>query len=228
MRLITRWIDARYRRPFVGASARRYAWAERPAFTDVDQRLLADIHARHGTRLGQVRCVVDLGAGPGTTAAAAAAAWPAATVIAIEPSPDFAPVAGVDWRRARAEALPIGDGEVDLVLSVSAIRHVADRAAAFAELRRVVRPGGLIVLAELDPDADPVRVHRHRDALRGWCTRRLFAPLVVGTAPARSEVLAEARAAGLALVGSRDDRDQPLYVLELARPDGGGAAEARS
>jgi demethylmenaquinone methyltransferase/2-methoxy-6-polyprenyl-1,4-benzoquinol methylase len=51
--------------------------------------------------------------------------------------------------RARAEALPLADESVDAVTMGYALRHVADLRLAFAELHRVLRPGGLLVLLEL-------------------------------------------------------------------------------
>ncbi|MBW4024189.1 MAG: class I SAM-dependent methyltransferase [Proteobacteria bacterium] len=51
--------------------------------------------------------------------------------------------------RCSAERLDgIGDGTVDVVTSRSAIAYVPDKAAAFAEMFRVLRPGGRISLGE--------------------------------------------------------------------------------
>ena len=51
--------------------------------------------------------------------------------------------------RARAEALPLRDGSVDFVCMGYALRHVANLAATFAEYRRVLRPGGRLLLLEI-------------------------------------------------------------------------------
>ena len=69
-------------------------------------------------------------------------------------------VAGHEERIVRAvlgEALPFQDGEFDLVLCALAISHVADRAAAFAELHRVIRPGGALVFSTQHPTTDWLR-----------------------------------------------------------------------
>lgn len=42
--------------------------------------------------------------------------------------------------------LPFGDGEFDALVCVSVLEHLRELAAALAEMRRVVRPGGLLVL----------------------------------------------------------------------------------
>lgn len=51
--------------------------------------------------------------------------------------------------RARAEALPLRDASVDFVTMGYALRHVADLTATFAEYRRVLRPGGRLLVLEI-------------------------------------------------------------------------------
>jgi demethylmenaquinone methyltransferase/2-methoxy-6-polyprenyl-1,4-benzoquinol methylase len=51
--------------------------------------------------------------------------------------------------QARAEALPIGDATVDVVALAYGLRHLADLTATFGEFRRVLRPGGILVIIEM-------------------------------------------------------------------------------
>jgi demethylmenaquinone methyltransferase/2-methoxy-6-polyprenyl-1,4-benzoquinol methylase len=204
--VVRAWLDRLYRHPFEGASARRYARLERPAFADLDARILALL----APRLAAARRVVDLGAGPGTFAAAIRAAHPRANVIAVEPSVDFARVASV---RARGEALPLASACADLAICLSSIRHCADRSAALRELRRVVRPGGALCIIELDPDASRVRARNHARALGAAYLRAVFTPLVLRTAPPRDEVAGLATAVGWRTMASRLDPVQPVYML---------------
>lgn len=48
----------------------------------------------------------------------------------------------VEWRQADASALPSGDGEFDAVVCQFGVMFFPDRPRAFAEARRVLRPGG--------------------------------------------------------------------------------------
>ena len=48
-----------------------------------------------------------------------------------------------------AEALPVADACVDVVTLGYALRHVTDLGAAFEEFRRVLRPGGAVLLLEI-------------------------------------------------------------------------------
>jgi SAM-dependent methyltransferase len=196
-----------YRRPFEGSSARRYAGHERPAFGDLDDRLLDGLAPELA---GGAHRLLDLGCGPATFARRAAARFAALTVIAIDPSRDFARPGVV---RAAGEALPLADRSIDVAICLSSIRHVHDRGATLRELRRVVR--GLAVIVELDPDADRRRVATHAERLRSPVLRRLFGPLVLGTAPPAEAILTLARDAGLALRALRADPIQPVYIMEL-------------
>jgi demethylmenaquinone methyltransferase/2-methoxy-6-polyprenyl-1,4-benzoquinol methylase len=49
----------------------------------------------------------------------------------------------------RAEALPVADARFDFLSMGYALRHVAALPAAFAEYRRVLRPGGRLLLLEI-------------------------------------------------------------------------------
>lgn len=208
---IAAWLDrVLYRQPFEGASARRYAVQARPAFGDLDDRLLDSI----APMLATAQRLLDLGAGPATFAASAAARHPKLTVLAVDPSRDFArPQHGVQVVRAAGEALPIRDGAVDVAICLSSIRHVRDRSATLRELRRVVR--GQLVIVELDPQADPRRIAKHADQLGSMLLRRAFAPFVLRTAPTADAIAALAVAAGWRITARRNDPVQPVYVLDL-------------
>jgi ubiquinone/menaquinone biosynthesis C-methylase UbiE len=218
---VGRWLDRLYRHPFEGASARRYARLERPAFEAIDDRLIDHL----APRLATARRVVDLGAGPGTLTAALRARYPALHVVAVEPSRDFrrdaparppgtpAPATSPGEVCARGEALPLADATADLAICLSSIRHVRDRATALAELRRVVRPGGGLVIVELDPGASADRAANHARRLGGRVLRAVFAPLVLRTAPPRDAIAALAVAAGWRQVDGWLDPIQPVYVL---------------
>ncbi|MBX3030514.1 MAG: methyltransferase domain-containing protein [Chloroflexi bacterium] len=98
--------------------------------------------------------VADVGTGSGVLAIDAAARWPDALVLGVDPSRGMLGMAArraeraaldddrVRWITAPAAAMPIPDASVDLVVSSFALQLVPDRPAALAEARRVLRPGG--------------------------------------------------------------------------------------
>lgn len=68
--------------------------------------------------------------------------------------------------RARVEALPFRDGVFDCVLNTMALSGYPDAERALAEMRRVLRPGGRLVL--LDVARPPRPTPAARLALAGW------------------------------------------------------------
>ena len=56
----------------------------------------------------------------------------------------------VPLAQAHAEALPLADANVDFVSMGDALRHAPDLVLAFSEYARVLRPGGRVMLLEID------------------------------------------------------------------------------
>jgi SAM-dependent methyltransferase len=78
---------------------------------------------------------------------------------------DLDPPAGDDrpghsQHRASLTALPFGDASFDSAVCFEVLEHIEDDAAAAAELARVLRPGGLLLLSVPTPPApfDPAHV----------------------------------------------------------------------
>ena len=56
----------------------------------------------------------------------------------------------VDTRLGELDALPLQDAEVDVALCMLVLHHVAELAPVFDEVARVLRPGGSLVVLDLD------------------------------------------------------------------------------
>jgi len=55
----------------------------------------------------------------------------------------------VEFRAGFAESMPVDDQWADVVISNGVINLCADKRAAFAEIRRVLRPGGVLQFADI-------------------------------------------------------------------------------
>lgn len=114
--------------------------------------------ARHaGIRNGDR--VLDIGCGIGGPARTFAADT-GCEVVGIDLVPEFVRVgqalteqmglsAHVGLREADALALPFEDGAFDVVTSMAAFMNIQDKAAAYQEIRRVLKPGGRLALIEV-------------------------------------------------------------------------------
>jgi SAM-dependent methyltransferase len=99
------------------------------------------------------RTLVDLGCGSGYWLPGYAAE--AAAVIGVEPDPVLVPLAAVRDPRAwvrpgSAEHIPLGDGSVDVVHARFAYFWPPGGAGGLAEVRRVLKPGGALVVVDND------------------------------------------------------------------------------
>ena len=144
------WLGASYDRAFAALSDRVLAGPERAGLADARADLLADAAGR----------VLEIGAGTGANLAHLSPATVESLVL-VEPS---APMRTrldrhVEELRDRlpadtrvvdgsADSLPVADGSVDTLVSTLVLCSVPDPDAAVAELRRVIAPGGRLLLLE--------------------------------------------------------------------------------
>jgi len=102
--------------------------------------------------------VLEVAAGTGVVTRAMSAALPeSVSIVATDLNQamiDHAAAVGtrraVEWRQADAMKLPFADASFDAVLCQFGVMFFPDKAAAFAEARRVLRPGGAYVFNAWD------------------------------------------------------------------------------
>ncbi len=122
------------------------------------------------------RDVADVGCGLGDKTVAAAAAG-ARDVVGIDLDPEklvrartmarHASVGGTRFAVGSAVRLPLADDSRDVVLLLETIEHVAEPAAVLAECRRVLRPGGRIVVT-FPPYRSPWGAHLFQHVAIPW------------------------------------------------------------
>lgn len=116
----------------------------------MDRRWRRIVARAVGAGPGQI--VLDLAAGTGTSSRAFTAAG--ARCVACDFSLGMLsagarkPAAGLKFVAGDALALPFGDAAFDVVTISFGLRNVADTGQALAELLRVTRPGGRLVICE--------------------------------------------------------------------------------
>ena len=117
--------------------------------------------------------VLDLGCGPGAiTRGLAERVAPGGTVVGVDLDPAYVAAAqerwssipGLTFEQADGAALPFDDDAFDVAFAHAVLQHVESPEAVVAELRRVVRPGGVVGIA--DADLDGFLLHPQTDELR--------------------------------------------------------------
>jgi SAM-dependent methyltransferase len=104
--------------------------------------------------------VLDLGSGAGTDSLVAAQmVGPRGRVTGIDMTPEMLAkaraaaaemgAANVAFVEGEAESLPFADGSFDVVVSNGVIDLIPDKDAVFAELHRVLTPGGRLQIADV-------------------------------------------------------------------------------
>jgi arsenite methyltransferase len=170
--------------------------------------------------------VVDAGCGPGFyVAETLERVGPEGSVVGVDASQPMLALAAkrceghdnVGFEQGDVTALPVADADFDRALSVQVLEYVADVPAALVELFRVLRPGGRVLIWDVDwstvswHSADPARMERF---LRAW-DEHLTDPSLPRTLSARM------RAAGFADVEMHahpfvtDDLSEETYAGAL-------------
>jgi len=116
--------------------------------------------------------VVDVGCGAGfDTVVAAHQVGPEGRVVGVDMTPPMLAkarrtveqlgLAQVEIREGLAEELPVPDGWADVVISNGVVNLCSDKRAIFAEMHRVLRPGGVLQFADI-ANGRPVPVEAMR------------------------------------------------------------------
>jgi ubiquinone/menaquinone biosynthesis C-methylase UbiE len=128
--------------------------------------------------------VLELGCGSGPyTPAVARAVGPAGKVAALDiqadmiaqleerlKHPENRDIENVTTHIESAYELPFEDGTFDLVYTIAVLQEIPDKPRALAQVRRILKPDGILAVTELFQDPDyPLRSTTIRD-----CTRAGF------------------------------------------------------
>jgi ubiquinone/menaquinone biosynthesis C-methylase UbiE len=155
--------------------------------------------------------VLDVGCGTGILAARIGEESPRATVVGCDLSLGMLRRAAARrrgaWLQGDALRLPLRDGALDAVVSTQAFHFMPDRGAALCEFRRVLGPGGLLVIAMVNPRTALV------SRLMSGAGARV---LGTGAWPTRGVLRAEMEAAGFEVRAQRHARDLAHTVITVA------------
>lgn len=98
--------------------------------------------------------ILDIGCGTGVLLERLHHRDPGLALTGIDPVAEMLEIArhrlppSVDLRESSAEALPFSEASFDAVVSTSALHYFGDPPRALGEMRRVLRPGGRLVITD--------------------------------------------------------------------------------
>ena len=136
-------------------------WAQHSQSLDVvDHKILDWTEAALTCHLGATSrpAILDLGCGSVRSLDWLRQRHPDWQLLGIDPS---APAGRNDLRAGSACEIPYPDGSFDAVYTYITLQHVADLARALAEIRRVLKSGGIFVVCDRSPISG-------RGALKPW------------------------------------------------------------
>ena len=153
--------------------------------------------------------VLDVGCGPGSITVGLAEAVAPGRVVGLDVQPSVLGearahaaarrTANVAFQAGSATALPFPDGAFDAVFAHTLLEHVREPLAVLREVRRVLRPGGVLGVRDVD-----------------WGSGVLWPPDPLVALAAELYARAWERSGG-----------HPAYGRRLARPPPGGGVRAR-
>lgn len=152
------------------ASAPHYDWINSMMSFGSGRRYRTEAMQRHGVREGIK--LLDVGSGTGALALIAQEhVGDSGKVVALDPSEGMLEQARangvVHTVTGMGEAIPFDDGEFDMLTMGYALRHVSDLEKTFSEYRRVLKPGGKVLLLEITRPRNRVGLLFLRFYMRG-------------------------------------------------------------
>jgi len=154
--IVSRYADLKekpgYVRDLFNRGARYYDRVGQLGFWGTGHYYRKQALVRAGLRPGMA--VLDVACGTGAvTRAIVEILQGSGTVLGVDPSEGMLAEARgrvpADFKVGRAEEIPAPDARFDFLAMGYALRHVQDLGAAFTEYRRVLKPGGRLLLLEI-------------------------------------------------------------------------------
>lgn len=141
-------------------------YAKGRALDAASTEIWLNLYAEHGPAI-RPATVLDLGSGTGRFTPLLAQVF-GGPIFGVEPSDKMRDVAktqaagpNITYLAGQAEAIPLEDASVDMVLTCLSFHHVRDRVAGAAEIARVLKPGGRYLTYTPFNDRFP-DIHWHR------------------------------------------------------------------
>lgn len=175
-----------------------------------------------GLRFDESEMLLEVGCGVGAQTRQLLQRWPGLKITAIDQSSTHLLAAAdglgeesfsaqVRLFRAKAETLPFDANVFDTALTIWVLEHVLQPELILAEMVRVLKPGGRIILTEVDNAT--FRFFPRNQIIEDWWSKFNRLQQAGGADPFIGQSLAQlAQKCGLAEI-----KEEPLYLVSSAR-----------
>jgi SAM-dependent methyltransferase len=179
--------------------------------------------------------VLDLGSGAGLDAfLAAGQVGPSGHVIGVDMTPSMLErarasaaklgLAHVEFREGRLETLPVESASIDAVTSNCVINLVPDKARVFAEIARVLKPGGRLVVSDIVlegrlPEAIEKDIYAYVGCVAGAMQRPAYLSLLAAAGLGGVEVLKDVDYLGTVADAAPEEADALLARTGVRREE---------
>lgn len=195
-----------------------YARMSAPVVGPLHVRLIAQLTRE----LPPGTALLDIGSGPGAFLIGLAGERGDLSLTGLDPAAAAirhaqraAGARRITWLRATVEALPLAAESFDIAVATGSVKYWRDLQRAFADVQRVLRPRGRLLLHELDPSAgtrlDAVVTSYPR------ITAGILRRFVLPGSPALDVLRAAALAAGFTVADEGPVAGLPFNRLDLQR-----------
>ena len=130
-----------------------------------EERFRGEMLRRVDGDLPEGGAAVDVGSGTGTFALKLKERRPDAQVVGVDGDAEILALAqakpgaaGIEWREGLAQDLPVEAGSADVVTTSLMLHHLLpdDKRQALAEMKRILKPGGRLHVADWGRPEDPL------------------------------------------------------------------------
>lgn len=176
---------------------------------------------------------LDVGCGSGHATHALARQFPQAEVTGVDLSAkairlaerEYHHTSNLQFREGNAMQLPFNDQTFDLVISTGSVKHWPEPARGIAEMARVCKPAGTLIILETDPACTPQQARafagywRNVPTVAAYPTAWYFRHFVSAQSPGSQQIAQWLQQTGANILSSESLVEFPFSLVVATMPD---------
>jgi|Deesub1362A_J573_1020465.scaffolds.fasta_scaffold14525_3 ubiquinone/menaquinone biosynthesis C-methylase UbiE len=176
--------------------------------------------------------ILDVGSGPGLFTIKLAQENPSISIVGVDHSPTQVRAANrllakthlenCSFKVGNAMNLPFENASFDIVVSLASIKHWPDEKRGLQEIQRVLKPGALAFISEVDKEAKNEEIYKYADRFKAWYSWNRFLRwylihVVFRQSYTLKEVESVAQEVGFRIISSKKISGWPFFLIKLEK-----------